>query len=123
MAHIDIDFPERIAFGAVGGPRFSTSIIGVIGGEEQRNQNWTSPLWQWEVGLVHKDRATTYELLEFFRQTEGMLHTFNFTNQWPGQDDEVKVVRFGVDHIDITRVDVDIFSWPSIKIVEVRVRD
>ena len=52
-----------------------------------------------------------------------MLHTFNFVNVWPGQEDAVKVVRFLVDHLDITRVDVDVFSWPSIPLVEVRVRD
>jgi hypothetical protein len=122
MAHIDTTFPQSLAFGAVGGPMFSTHIVGAQGGEEQRNQNWANPLWRWEVGLVHKTRAETSELLTFFRSVSGMRHTFNFVNVWPGQDDEVKVVRFGVDHLDITRVDVDIFSWPSCPILEMRVR-
>ena len=50
---------------------FRTDIVGMQGGEEQRNQNWTSPLWRWEVGLVHKIRAETYALLTFFLSVSG----------------------------------------------------
>lgn len=122
MAHQDVLFPTSLAFGAVGGPRFSTSIVASQGGEESRNINWLTPRWQWEVGLVNKDRATTLTLLSFFRQVGGMRDTFNFVNYLPGQDAALVVARFGVDHLEITRVDLNLFSWPSITILEVRVR-
>lgn len=122
MPYVNITFPVACALGAIGGPRFSTAIVGTLGGEEQRNQDWYAPLWQWEVGLVNKSRADTYNLISFFRQVHGMRDTFNFVNYLPGQASAVKRARFTVDHLDIARIDPDLFSWPSVRITEVRIR-
>lgn len=74
-------FPETIAYGAQGGPEFSTDIFETIGGHEQRNQNRQHPRARFEVGLVHKTRLETQTLLAFFNAVaKGRANGFRFKN-------------------------------------------
>ena len=45
----EVQFPTSISMGAVGGPRFSTTITTLSGGTEQRNINWKQSRGEWDV--------------------------------------------------------------------------
>lgn len=83
-------FPDLIAYGARGGPRYSTSIVGTLDDTETRNQNWAYPLAQYQVGLVHRGRALTEQLFAFFRTVaQGRTNTFRFRDPLPGEAEGV----------------------------------
>lgn len=78
MAFKDIRFPPAISFSAVGGPRFSTTVVMVDSGYETATQNWTLELGRWEVGHDARVETQWSELLAFFRVVYGRGHTFRF---------------------------------------------
>ncbi len=198
MAFIDVEFPREIAFGATGGPEWSTDIFSTFSGAEQRNQNRSHYLGRWDVGLVNKTETYTSTLIHFFNAVaKGRANSFRFVNlvnadNWAydqpigtgdGADTTFQLIkryssggqtydktiylptsgtvtcklngtlttaftvntttgvvtfsvapglgvaitasyewcahaRFDTDHFTCTRLDPDIFSWPSIGIVE-----
>jgi uncharacterized protein (TIGR02217 family) len=61
------EFPSQIAFGAVGGPRFSTDIVETDGGDETRNQNWSQARAEYTVDLNNKTKAQRDALIAHFR--------------------------------------------------------
>lgn len=71
-------FPERIAMGAVGGPRFATTVAAVVGGSEQRNGQWSYPLYAWDVSQGVKNQADFQTLRAFFLTMRGRLHGWRF---------------------------------------------
>ncbi len=60
-------FPDRIAFGAVGGPAFNTSIVTVSSGVESRNQNWAESRQEYDVSSGVKTQADFKAIDAFFR--------------------------------------------------------
>ena len=52
MAFLDIEFPRKLKFHSLGGPRFSTNVNTGFGGAEQRNQNWAGSRNKYTVQLV-----------------------------------------------------------------------
>lgn len=81
MSFIDIEFPREIAWGATGGPTWSTDVFSTFGGAEQRNQNRSHYLGQWDVGLVNKDATYTRTLIHFFNAVaKGRFNSFRFVN-------------------------------------------
>lgn len=76
---VDARFPEQIAYGASGGPGFSTDIVTSLGGMEQRNANWSLARGRWEVGLQHRTTADTEAFIAFFYSVaRGMANSFRF---------------------------------------------
>lgn len=71
-------FPLNIAFGAIGGPKYQTSIVTVDSGREYRNGDWANSRSKWEVGLRAMRKADTDELTSFFRVVKARLHGFRF---------------------------------------------
>jgi uncharacterized protein (TIGR02217 family) len=72
-------FPDTIAFGASGGPEYSTGVVEKWSGSEQRNRNWSSPRYRYQIGLALRSEADTRALYAFFNAiTKGMLHGFRF---------------------------------------------
>jgi len=71
-------FPERIAFGATGGPAFSTSIVTVTSGEESRNQNWADSRQEYDVSTGVKTEADFRVIGAFFRAVKGRKDGFRF---------------------------------------------
>jgi uncharacterized protein (TIGR02217 family) len=71
-------FPEAIAFGAVGGPRFSTTVVETVSGREQRTGLWQYPLHEWDVAQGVKTSAQFAALRAFFLAARGRLHTWRF---------------------------------------------
>ncbi len=79
MADLDsVRFPPRISLGAVGGPRFMTSIAVMASGAESRNQDWELERGEWTVSHSARLPVDWQPLLAFFRIVAGMANTFRF---------------------------------------------
>lgn len=75
----NVRFPPLIALGAVGGPRFKTSIAEMSNGREGRIQWWENERGEWTVSHNAKRPGKAGELLAFFRTIgKGMANTFRF---------------------------------------------
>lgn len=71
-------FPEGIAYGAVGGPGFSTSVIVLKSGFEQRNADWSASRCRYEVSQAAKTKADFDAVANFFRVVKGRAYGFRF---------------------------------------------
>lgn len=71
-------FPEAIAYGAVGGPGFSTALAALTSGYEQGNANWTYPRHAWDVAHGIKTQAQFEELRAFFIIMRGRMHRWRY---------------------------------------------
>lgn len=73
-------FIERQFFairsGAVGGPRYRTTIKQLRGGGEHRNALWADPLRSFNFSLAARDTAAIQDVLDFAAETQGALHAF-----------------------------------------------
>ncbi len=71
-------FPDRIAYGAVGGPMFRTELVVSASGRETRNGAWSYPRQGWDVS---QGINTTYDfatLRAFFMIARGRQHGWRF---------------------------------------------
>ena len=84
---LGVRLPEEIERGALGGPRFSTSILTLDSGFEKRNTNWIDTRGEWDLGygLLKKfnDDPTDVEIdldqiISLFYIANGMSHSFRF---------------------------------------------
>lgn len=71
-------FPERISYGAVGGPAFSTEVVVSASGRETRNAKWTYPLHSWDVSQGVNGQADFEVLRAFFMSKLARLHGWRF---------------------------------------------
>lgn len=71
-------FPEGIAYGAVGGPGFNTSIVVVKSGHESRNAEWSAARCRYEVAHAAKTKANFDAVANFFRIVKGRAMGFRF---------------------------------------------
>jgi uncharacterized protein (TIGR02217 family) len=74
----EVQFPPSISEGAVGGPRFSTSITALSSGAEHRNVNWVSSRGEWDVSHGLKTQQQVDALLTFFYARQGKAYGFRF---------------------------------------------
>jgi uncharacterized protein (TIGR02217 family) len=65
-------------FGTVGGPQFSTTIIVLGSGYEQRNSNWSEARSKWQIGDRIYSRSELNYLINFFRGVRGAATGFRF---------------------------------------------
>lgn len=78
MTFYNENFPDDISYGSKGGPKFSTTIIRLKSGHEQRNVNWQYPLHMYDVSYGVKTQAQMAALRSFFMAMFGQAHTFRF---------------------------------------------
>ena len=79
-------FPETIAFGATGGPEYSTGIVERWSGSEQRNRQWAHPRYRYQIGLALRSEADTRALYAFFNAiAKGQTHAFRFPDFGAGE--------------------------------------
>jgi uncharacterized protein (TIGR02217 family) len=52
----DVRFPDAVARGATGGPEYSTDVVSVASGYEQRNQNWDLARGRWDISTGIRTR-------------------------------------------------------------------
>lgn len=74
----EIRFPDAVAYGATGGPVWSTTIAALSTGAEQRNQNWVNARHRWNIATGIKRLADFHQVLRFFQARRGRLHCFRF---------------------------------------------
>ena len=74
----EVRFPEYISYGAVGGPKFNTSIFTGRSGHEQRNVNWSRVRPEYRVGQNVNSQELLDVLLEFFYARFGRAYGFRF---------------------------------------------
>lgn len=79
-------FPPSIAFGATGGPQWSTGVVTTRGQDEQRVKRWEMPLYAYEVELATKPAEQVLEFLAFFATiAQGPLERFRYYDWNPGE--------------------------------------
>jgi uncharacterized protein (TIGR02217 family) len=74
----DVRFPDAVARGATGGPEFSTDIITVASGFEQRNVNWSEARAKYDISTGIRTREQMAEVIAFFRARKGRAYGFRF---------------------------------------------
>ncbi|KIE05620.1 hypothetical protein NF27_DP01640 [Candidatus Jidaibacter acanthamoeba] len=75
---IEQRFPENISYGSSGGPCYSTDVITMTSGYEQRNINWQQSRNQYNVAYGIKTEEHIKELIAFFRICKGKAIGFRF---------------------------------------------
>jgi uncharacterized protein (TIGR02217 family) len=77
-------FPAALAYGAQGGPGFSTDVVLTADGQESRNVNWAEARCRWDVGSIHRSKADIEALIAFFHAAaqgqEGLFLFRDFTD-------------------------------------------
>lgn len=79
MAHYNsLVFPEKISFGAQGGPSWIDQIVMTGGGLEYRNQPHRNQLCTFNVGHAARKEDTFAIVSNFFWRTRARMHSFRF---------------------------------------------
>ncbi len=78
MSFDETRFPENIVFGLTGGPSYSTDVLELYSGFEQRNQNWPTPRMHFNATHDVKSAAEMSTLINFFRNRKGKANGFRF---------------------------------------------
>src|SRR5690606_20868218 len=73
-----VRFPDGIAYGSTGGPRFATTVIETASGHEQRNSQWAESRAEYDVGSGLRGDADLAALIAFFRARRGRAYGFRF---------------------------------------------
>jgi uncharacterized protein (TIGR02217 family) len=77
-------FPAALAYGAQGGPGFSTDVVLTADGQESRNINWAEARCRWDVGSIHRSKVEIEILMAFFHAAaqgqEGLFLFRDFTD-------------------------------------------
>lgn len=71
-------FPEKISYGATGGPQWMTDVLSSASGHEQRIQRWAAARRSYDVSHGAKTPALFAELLAFFHAVGGRYHAFRY---------------------------------------------
>jgi uncharacterized protein (TIGR02217 family) len=129
MAIDAVVFPEDIAEGASGGVEYRTTLIRMVNGAEQRNQDWLDGRLKWTVSHAQKDRDALVVLQAFFRARGGRERGFLFkdwsdysaTNQRIGTGDGTRTRWQLQKHYITDTVETRVITRPKNGTVVVRV--
>jgi len=93
MTFLNIRFPRGIADGSEGGPGFSTDVVEVDSGFDQRIARWDEGMLTFNVAKGVDTAAKMHELMRFFRVVKGRANAFLYpdaldyaTWDWDGQN-------------------------------------
>ncbi len=78
MNFIEIQFPSDISYGATGGPIYSTDVVTMFSGHEQRNSNWKNARGKYNIASGVKTEDQWHALIAFFRARKGKAIGFRF---------------------------------------------
>lgn len=82
MAFLEERFPLDVNLGTQGGPVFSTDVVRFGNGREYRNNNWSRPLYRYDIVYRAKTRAQALEVYEFFLARQGRFEGFRVRDVW-----------------------------------------
>ena len=71
-------FPDVIAFSAIGGPGFNTSVVTLASGYESRNINWSASRYGYDLAIPVRTQTEVDTINAFFRNANGKAHGFRF---------------------------------------------
>ena len=69
-------FPYDISYNSVGATRFSTDVIMVDSGHDQRSSRWDQPLMEYDIAYGVRTMEHLHGLIAFFRAMRGRKHAF-----------------------------------------------
>lgn len=78
MAFHEVRLPEDVERGAVGGPRFKTTVVALSSGFERRNKDWENTRGKWDIGYGISTKSDLDGVIDFFYVRNGMAHGFRF---------------------------------------------
>jgi len=78
MSFVEIQFPSDISYGATGGPIYSTDVVSLFSGHEQRNSNWKNARGRYNIASGVKTEKQWQALISFFRARRGKAIGFRF---------------------------------------------
>lgn len=125
MSFHEIRFPTRISYGAVGGPRFSTTVQILNSGHEQRNINWAQARREYSVDISPSRGSEWDAILTFFHGRRGRAYGFRLKDfsdykviggeigAGDGSQTEFQIVKRYQDELSIA----DAYERPLSKIV------
>jgi len=74
----EVNFPSDIRYGVEFGPEYSTDVVTIASGGEQRNQNWSHPKYSGDVSHAVKTKKQMDKLAAFFHARKGKAFGFRF---------------------------------------------
>lgn len=74
----DVVFPLALGLEARVSPTFSTDVVTMTGGQEQRNSRWRQPRLEFDAGVGVRSADDVTTLLRFFRARAGRTYAFRF---------------------------------------------
>jgi uncharacterized protein (TIGR02217 family) len=75
---LNVSFPPYVAQGASGGPEFSTEVVSLASGSEQRNSLWAGARGKWNISTGIRTRAQMLDVIAFFHVVKGKAYSFRF---------------------------------------------
>ncbi|MCI2243283.1 DUF2460 domain-containing protein [Xanthomonas sp. PPL568] len=78
MDYIDARLSDLVAFGFSGGPEWSTRIVPLNNGQEQRNAQWLYPKSRFKAQYLNLLEAAKDEIQAAFNAARGRLYSFRF---------------------------------------------
>lgn len=78
MAFVEVQFPVGISYGSTGGPEFSTDVLELGSGFEQRNVNWALGRHRYNVAHGVRTRTDIDTIRAFFYARQGRAHGFRY---------------------------------------------
>jgi uncharacterized protein (TIGR02217 family) len=75
---LDIAFPPFVARGATGGPSFSTNVVSLATGREERNILWANARGKWNISTGVRTREQMLDVIAFFHVVKGRAYSFRF---------------------------------------------
>jgi len=66
--------------------QFQNQTVRFLDGREQRYRDSAGPLHQWVIQLTELDESELAAFEEFFRDNQGRLGSFAFTDPWDGTE-------------------------------------
>jgi uncharacterized protein (TIGR02217 family) len=100
---LDISFPPFVARGATGGPGFSTSVVTLGSGAEQRNILWANSRGKWNISTGIRTREEMLAVIGHFHVVKGRGYSFRFKD-WND-----------CDAADVPMVEVSPTVWQLVK--------
>ena len=132
---VGVRLPEEIERGAIGGPRFNTSVLTLDSGFEKRNVNWIDTRGEWDLGygLLDKfrDNPASVEIdldqiISMFYVANGMANSFRFMDfadfeigMENGVDIDAQAIGFGDDVLTTFQV-FKRYSFPGAGVTQDR---
>jgi uncharacterized protein (TIGR02217 family) len=95
MAFDEIRLPVDIEQGAIGGPTFSTTVLLLAKGSEQRNQNWTQARYEGDIGYGIQSQSDYSVVRNFFYARRGRARGFRFKDWSDYQSNGAQVIGIG----------------------------